>query len=296
MKERLIQIAKDLSIEYIGVVSPEIDLNLKKILKNRLNNKHVTGLEEMDIELRINASENMENCKSIIVCLFPYYVGDKNTNISNYTYSHDYHKIIKCKLDKIGEKLGNCIQNFKYKSFTDTGPLVDRFLAYKAGLGFFGLSNNFINDKYGTYTFIGYIINNYEFKKDKPLDKECLKCKKCIKACPGEALMENFQMDPRKCVSYLTQKKGELTETEIMKVKKANKVYGCDICQQVCPHNKNVDYTCIDDFYNDLIFELKEEEIESMSNKGFKRVYGDRAFSWRGRKIIDRNFKYIKKE
>lgn len=100
-------------------------------------------------------------------------------------------------------------------------------------------------------------------------------------------------MDPKKCLSYLTQKKEELSKDEKEKIKNNKMVFGCDICQDVCPHNKNIEKTSIEDFKISLLGKLDEEEIEEISNKEFKRRYGNRAFSWRGRKIIKRNMDII---
>ncbi|PAB58744.1 tRNA epoxyqueuosine(34) reductase QueG [Anaeromicrobium sediminis] len=293
MKEKLKKYCNNIGIEYVGIAPIRPYNELKDIIKKREENNWLSGMEEGDIEKRIDPKLIMDDCRSIIVCLFPYYIKDINSNISNYTYGKDYHMVVKEKLNQIGSYLSSEIEGFKYEAFTDTGPLADRYLAYMAGLGFFGLNQSLINDKYGTYTFIGYIINNYPFKEDTPLNKTCLRCGECIEACPGKALYDDFNMDAKKCVSYLTQKKEELRVDEIEKVKKAKKVFGCDVCQQVCPHNKNVAKTNIIEFKEDLLTSLDKGEIENMSNKGFKREYGNRAFSWRGRKIISRNFSYM---
>ena len=92
---------------------------------------------------------------------------------------------------------------------------MDRYLAYLSGIGYFGINNNIITDKYGSYIFIAYVVNNYEFEPDKPSEISCLKCNKCVKYSPGNAILGNFEIDPRKCLSYITQKKEELSESEI---------------------------------------------------------------------------------
>ncbi len=236
----------------------------------------------------------MKDVQSIIVCLFPYYVGDvNNSNISKYTYSIDYHIIIKNKLNKIARYLKENIPDFKYMCFTDKGPLVDRYLAYISGLGYYGLNGNIINDTYGSYVFIGYIINNYPFIPDNPLDKSCLNCNACIDQCPANAILPNYGFNPKLCISYLSQKKTNLTPNETVIFKANKKVFGCDICQEVCPHNINIPKTIISDFTQDLIFQLNEEEIKLLSNKQFKNNYGNRAFAWRGKNIILRNFELI---
>ena len=111
----------------------------------------------------------------------------------------------------------------------------------------------------------------------------------CIKLCPGGALTENG-FDERKCVSYITQKKGELSEEEMNAIRNSGSVWGCDICQRVCPENKNKELTGINKFRENLILCIKNEKI---SNREFKKKYAERAFSWRGKGVIDRNLSII---
>jgi len=295
LKEDLIKYCNDIDIKYVGIADIGPYDELEKILIERYGKGHLTGFEEKNILKRVDPIQTMENVKSIIVCLFPYYIGEvEDSNISKYTYGMDYHIYVKEKLNQIGEYLSNKIDDFEYMSFVDTGPLADRYLAYKAGLGFFGINSNIINDEYGSYVFIGYILNNYPFEFDKPLDKTCYQCFRCVRECPGQIILGNFDINPMRCKSFLTQKKDELSEDEYDVIKKTKLVFGCDVCQDVCPHNIKVKKTNIKEFSEDLIFKIDYEELSNMSNKGFVRNYKNRAFSWRGRKVIKRNFDIIK--
>ena len=207
-KDRLKQICNNLGIDTVGIAPVGPYTELKKILIDRNEKQYLTGMEEEDIEKRTNPKLIMEDAKSIIVCAFPYYAGEyEDTNLSKYCYGEDYHIVTKQILNEVCLQIENEIPEFKYEIFADNGPLVDRYLAYLSGIGYFGINNNIITDKYGSYVFIAYIVNNYDFEKDIPLDKTCLKCNKCVKACPGNALLGNFEIDPRKCLSYITQKK-----------------------------------------------------------------------------------------
>ncbi|MBZ4646987.1 MAG: hypothetical protein PWR27_146 [Petroclostridium sp.] len=294
MKEKLKQFCKSLNIEYVGIAPPGPYLELEKILKQRIGQEHYTGLEEKDLRKRIDPRLTLEDVQSIIVCLFPYFIGHvESSNISKYAYAIDYHLVVKEKLEKIAEFLRQHIKDFHYKSFVDSGPLVDRYLAYLAGLGYFGINNNIITEKYGSYVFIGYILNNYPFEFDKPLEKTCAACRACIEKCPGRAILGNYKIDPRKCASYISQKKEELSEYEKGILIRSNKVFGCDICQDVCPHNHKIEPTNIEEFKESPIYNLDHQELKSFSNKEFKKKYGNRAFSWRGKKIISRNFEVM---
>lgn len=294
MKEKLLKFCNDIGIEYTGIAHIGPYYELEKILKSRIEKGHYTGFEERELEKRINPRLTMEEVKSIIVCLFPYFTGRvDDTNISKYTYPKDYHIIAGEKLKKIGEFLTNEIEGFKYKPFVDSGPLVDRYLASISGLGYYGINSHIINDKYGTYFFIGYMLCNYEFQPDNKVDRTCIRCGECVRRCPGNAILGDFNINPNRCISYITQKKGELSEEEIRILKNNHMVFGCDICQDVCPHNKKIEHTSIEEFKKDLLFKLDYNELLSMSNREFKRKYQDRAFSWRGKGIIVRNFEYL---
>ena len=296
-KKEIIELFNNKGIDTVGIAPVGPYDELKKILEDKVSKNLITGMEEPDIEKRINPKLIMEDASSIIVCAIPYYTGKEyESNISRYCYGLDYHLVIKEKLNEICEEIKSKDDKFKYEIFTDNGPLVDRYLAYLAGIGYYGINNNIITDKYGSYVFIGYIVNNYNLEVDESNDKTCLGCNKCVKYCPGNALEGNYQMDPKKCISYITQKKEELTDEEKEKMKKNKSLFGCDICQVVCPHNKDIEISKFKEFTNNLITNLNEEEINSISNKEFKRRYKERAFSWRGRNIIKRNMDIINEE
>ncbi|MGL5693649.1 MAG: tRNA epoxyqueuosine(34) reductase QueG [Peptostreptococcaceae bacterium] len=296
-KEKLKEFCRELGLDCVGIAGVGPYANLERVIKNKLSNGYYTGMEEPIIENRVNPKLIMENAKSIIVCAFPYYIGEyKNTNLSKYCYGKDYHIVAKEYLQKICDYLSDEVNNFEYKIFADNGPLVDRHLAYLSGIGYFGINNNIITDEYGSYIFIGYIVNNYEFHADEPLPKNCIKCNNCVKYCPGNAILGNYELNPKRCLSYITQKKEDLTEEEQNMLNDNKKIFGCDVCQDICPHNKNISKTNISEFIENLIIKLDYEEIDSISNKEFKRRYGDRAFSWRGKKIIKRNMEIILEE
>ena len=297
MKDKLISICKILHIKHVGIASIGPYWDLENILRER-NQKNGGGpLNEVELRKKIDPRETMEEAQSVIVCLFPYFSGyGPKTNLAKYTHGRDYHLIIKEKLNIIGDLLKEQIAGFKYVAFTDTGPLIDRHLAYLAGLGFYGLNHHIINEKYGSYVLIGYIVNNYPFEADEPLHKKCDQCGACIEKCPGKALGTDYQMDTTKCLSSISQKKGELSENEALSLKNNRLVFGCDLCQDICPHNRKISSTPLKEFQEDLVHELEVKDVEGLSNKEFKAKYGERAFSWRGKQPILRNLKLCKGE
>lgn len=294
MKEVLQQFCHSINIEDVGIAPIGPYEELEKIIRVRLKKGQYTEFEEGYLPKRIDPRLTMEDVQSVIVCLFPYYVGEQATdNIPKYAYCLDYHTVIQQKLEQIGNFLMNSISGFHYQAFVDTGPLVDRYLAYLAGLGFYGLNSQIISPKYGSYVLIGYLLTNYPFAIDKPLLETCRQCGRCTKECPGQAIIGDFAIDPRLCRSYLSQKKGELTVAEKRIIKSNKLVFGCDVCQDICPHNQQRIVTTLKEFRENIISQLNYEEIVAISNKEFIRRYGNRAFSWRGRKLIVRNFEYL---
>lgn len=293
-------------VDYCGIAPVKFGNEIRDILQKRADENHLSSMEESDIDKRLDATLIMEDAKSIIVAAFPYYCGDVNdSNISCYCRGYDYHLVIRGIMNSICEKIQEKFSNgendtqensIKTEIFVDNGPLVDRYLAYISGIGFWGMNGSIITDKYGSYVFIGYIVTNLDIEKDVPLEKTCLKCGKCIKSCPGNALLEGYDMDAKKCISYITQKKGELSDDEKNIIKENKIIFGCDMCQKVCPHNKNIEMTNIEEFKNDLIEKLDLEEINRISNKEFKRRYYNRAFSWRGKGIIKRNLEILEED
>lgn len=225
-----------------------------------------------------------ENAKTVISILFPYYLGEKvyeKANVSRYAVSEDYHNIVGHIINDIKEKLIECFPENKFEAFVDNSPVPEVRCAVMAGLGVMGLNNLFINKDYGSWVFIGEIVTDRYFE---PFDGEislCGGCNKCINACPVNALTGK-EIIKEKCLSFLSQKKGELDEETKRKIAETGCAWGCDICQKVCPHNINAKITPIKAFVETACPTVtKETDIEN------------RAFNWRGKSVIDRNLEII---
>ena len=247
-----------------------------------------------DVEERLRGTTEFTP-KSAIVCLFPYYIEHSGpSNLSRYTWGTDYHLVINEYLDKLIEKLQKMNTSAQFSIHCDTSPLADRYMAYLAGLGFYGKNNCFISPKWGSYVMIGTILTTLEFEPNTPLRQSCMGCNRCITACLGQCLgHDEFKYDT--CKSYLTQKKGDLTNEEETIIGKTPLVFGCDVCQEVCPHNQSIPATPIPEFQRVEPY-IDINELETLTNKEFKAKYGNRAFSWRGKKILMRNQNIIEEK
>lgn len=275
MKQRLIAAAEEQKISDIGVCSRE------KYCENE------RGLGKASF---CAVGECPEWVKSIIVCAFSYFSGNHAGNISRYARGTDYHVIAKQKMEKLAEILRE--DGFLAETYTDTGNLNERLLARLSGLAFCGKNHMAISPRFGSYFFVGYILTDCELLPDEENMGACLGCGKCIAACPLGALSEKDFCEER-CLSYITQKKGELSAEEAEAVKKAGMIWGCDICQEVCPHNCDLEVTNIEEFTENLITELVVDK--NISNKEFKQLYKNRAFAWRGKQVLLRNQKIVYK-
>lgn len=222
--------------------------------------------------------------KSVIIYLLPYYSGEAE-NLSVYASSLDYHIAISEINQGLEGILKEAFPNAKVKGYGDHSPIDERHAALGAGLGIAGDNGLIINEKYGTYVFIGDIVTDIEpdmlsAVKLQPYSR-CEGCGACKRACPTKILSG----EGTDCLSAITQRKGELSEEEKELMRKYNTLWGCDICQKACPHNKKPLLTPVEFFYRERIPHLSKEILDNMTDEQFEK----RAFAWRKRKTVERN-------
>lgn len=250
-------------------------------------------------EKRYNPQLLVENSKSVISVLYNYFPEKEinkinNYSISKYAYGNDYHHIIKQKLAKLLTLIEEKTGKINARIFVDSAPVLDRAWAKKSGLGFIGKNTLLINKKAGSFLFIGQIIIDLELSYEENIDPKnyCGSCTKCIEACPTNAIKDNY-IDARSCISYLTiEYKGELPHN--LKGKFNNWIFGCDICQDVCPWNRFA-YP-----HNEPLFEpnsnLKEMTITQWKNMDkplFSKLFKNSAVKRTGFKGLKRNILFL---
>jgi len=181
--------------------------------------------------------------------------------ISRYALGRDYHKLIRKKLKALAEKIKTEVKNFNYRVFTDSAPVMEKAIAEKAGLGWIGKHSNVLNSKAGSYFFLGEIYTNIPLPISNKTTFHCGTCTKCIDACPTKAIVAPFQVDARRCISYLTiEHKGPIPKEFHKAI--GNRIYGCDDCQMVCPWNKFAQDSKVIDFLPRNQFD--EPDIEEL--------------------------------
>lgn len=295
------QEAKSLGFSFCGIskagyLSKEKE-QLEKWLKD--NNHGTMSYMERNIEKRVDPRLLVDNAKSVISFLLNYYPSSENTiknglKISRYAYGTDYHYVIK-------EKLNDMVQTLKDKYgsnsrvFVDSAPVMDKVWAQRSGLGWIGKNTCLINKKQGSYFFIAEIVTDLELEYDISEKNHCGECRKCIDACPTGAIVSPYIIDSRKCISYLTiENKDEISEE--FEGKLENWIFGCDICQEVCPWNKFAKP------HNEPMFELnkeilsfKEEDWVNLEEKTFNRLLKKMPVQRTGINNLKRNINYIMK-
>lgn len=286
MKDKIIRYCNEIGLDTVGVTKCRVFHELKENLIKRNENNLSNEFEEKDIEKRINPFIYMEDGKSIISIAFPYL---KENNIKNdisfskYTQGLDYHFVVKNYLDKICEFIhslgGSAI------SFVDNNCLPERYIAYLSGVGFVGKNNMVITKKYGSFVFLGEIITNLELKEDSSIENLCGQCNLCLKECPTAAICGN--KNSNLCLSYITQKK-EIEDKWLTKLN--GRLFGCDSCQDICPHNKDLTFSSLPEFNSfDFMKNVDIEELCNLDNAIFKEKYKGTSCGWRGKNVIQRN-------
>lgn len=241
--------------------------------------------------------EKCPDAASVIVAAFPYYAGEVPGNLSLYARGEDYHRCVTRRLSMAAEKLKTISPECCFVVGTDNSPLDERQCARLAGVGVIGKHGLVMVEGYGSWVFLGTILTDLPLESAETPSPDCIGCGACVRACPGGALREEV-FDEDKCLSALTQKKGQLPPEQEELVKHHPLIWGCDICQRVCPYNRGVQLSELDDLTGrgelPYLPSLTAEDMEGLTNKTFRAKYGERAFAWRGPAVIRRNLEWKK--
>jgi len=257
------------------------------------------GYMQRNVDLRINPGLLVENARSVIVFLYNYYPTqsqdpDSEYLISKYAYGYDYHDVIREKLNGLIAKLKEEVPEISIRGFVDSAPVLERAWATKAGLGWIGKNSMLISKQKGSYFFISELITDVELEYDQPMGGNyCGDCSRCMDACPTGAITDLRVVDAGKCISYLTiENKGEIPET--LKGKYKQWIFGCDICQDVCPWNRfsSTHKEPLFDLSSTLL-EFRQEDWEQMDNEQYSRVFSKSAIKRAKFAGLKRNIDFI---
>ncbi|MGG4168838.1 tRNA epoxyqueuosine(34) reductase QueG [Rossellomorea vietnamensis] len=298
LKQDIIAYSKEIGIDKIGFTTADTFSEMKNRLLRQEMLGYQSGFEEKDIEKRVDPSLIFGQPKSIIAIALAYPSKMKNAPQSKRgerrgifcraSWGTDYHHVLRDRLSKLEEYIVSRVPQARFKSMVDTGELVDRAVAERAGIGWSGKNCSIITPEFGSYVYLGEMVTNLPFAPDTPMEDQCGTCNKCVDVCPTGALIEGGQLDSQKCIAFLTQTKGFLADE--YRVKLGNRLYGCDTCQTVCPENKGMDFHFHEEMEPDPeIAKPLLKPLLTIGNREFKEKYGHVSGSWRGKKPIQRN-------
>lgn len=261
------------------------------------------GMHYMEnyFDLRIDPTKLMPGASSVITVLKNYFPEEQLTNelkISKYAYGADYHTVIKTSLNAMLLKLQSEIGQFAGRGFVDSAPVLERSWAVRSGLGWVGKNGNLITKDSGSFFFIATLITDLELVPDDPFVKDfCGSCTRCIDACPTNAIQPNKTINGSQCISYFTIELKEEIIPGNMQGKFQNWMFGCDICQDVCPWNRfskphdEPQFRPLPELLN-----ISTREWETLSEEAFKKMFKQSPLSRAKLKGIQRNIRFLEQE
>jgi epoxyqueuosine reductase len=254
---------------------------------------------ENHFDKRLDPTKLVEGSNSVISLLLNYYPSESQTEcapkISKYAYGEDYHLVIKDKLKSLVESMKEEIGDIQGRVFVDSAPVMDKAWAKKAGLGWLGKNTNLIHPKEGSFFFIAEIISDLSFTQDPPMRDYCGTCSKCLDACPTNALATPYQIDASRCISYLTIELKDQLIPQQFNESMENWMFGCDICQDVCPWNRFSKAHQEKRFNPDFeLLNLNTNDWQALTSDHFEILFKNSAIKRSGFQGLKRNINFLK--
>jgi epoxyqueuosine reductase len=286
--------------DYCGIAQARVlDEDARK-LEQWLQAGHHGTMHYMEryFDLRIDPAKLVPGAKSVITVLKNYYPEkerDQQPKISKYAYGTDYHTVIKGALNAMLTTLQAEIGQFNGRGFVDSAPVLERSWAVRSGLGWVGKNGNLITKNSGSFFFIATLITDLELEPDAPFARDfCGSCTRCMDACPTDAILPGKTIDGSKCISYFTIELKDAVIPDEMKGKFQNWMFGCDICQDVCPWNRfskphyEPQFQPLPELLN-----LSTQEWEALSEETFKKIFKGSPLSRAKLKGVQRNLRFL---
>tara|TARA_Y100000589_G_scaffold330028_1_gene378427 strand:+ start:9502 stop:10431 length:930 start_codon:yes stop_codon:yes gene_type:complete len=300
-KELIKSEAYRLGFDYVGVSKAEFLEEDAPRLENYLQKNHHGKMNYMEnhFDKRLDPRLLVDDAKSVVsfmINYFPEKTQNKNSpKIAKYAYGQDYHLVIRQKLNQLLEFINHEIGEVSGRGFVDSAPVLDKAWAKKSGLGWVGKNGNLINKKSGSFFFIAELIIDLELPSDGPVTDHCGTCTACIDECPTEAIVEPMVVDGSKCISYYTI---ELKESipESVNGKFDNWMFGCDICQDICPWNR------LSKPHNEPLFNphpdllsMTQKDWDHINQESFSKLFSKSAVKRTKLTGLKRNIAFLKK-
>ena len=293
--------AAALGFDYCGIAKAvKLDDDARR-LESWLSKGFNGSMQYMEnhFELRIDTSKLVPGAKSVITLLLNYAAADKQNaaapKIATYAFGKDYHDVIRSKLKLLLQNIKENIGEVNGRGFVDSAPVLERSWAQKSGLGWIGKNGNMINKQSGSYFFIATLITDIELDYDDAFAKDyCGSCTKCIDHCPTEAILPDKVIDGSKCISYFTIELKDALIPDTMKGQFDNWMFGCDVCQDVCPWNRfskptnEINFTPIPEILN-----FTKHNWEELTEESFKVIFKNSPLKRSKFEGIKRNLRFL---
>ena len=302
-KQRIQQEALRLGFMSVGFAKADFleedAIRLESFLKNNYHGK--MSYLENHFDLRVDPRKLVPNAKSVITLLLNYYPNESqdinSPKIAKYAWGMDYHDVIKEKLKALFAYINQHIGQIDGRGFVDSAPVLERTWANKSGLGWIGKNGNLINKQAGSFFFIATLICDLELEPDPTFKTDhCGTCTRCIDACPTDAIIDNKKIDASKCISYLTIELKDQLIPDAFEGKMDNWLFGCDVCQDVCPWNRfSKPHTEQAFKAHKEILNLSSQEWEALEECTFNTLFKHsplKRSKWKG---LQRNIQFINK-
>lgn len=258
------------------------------------------GMDYMarNVDKRLDPALLVENARSVICVALNYYPETKqperHPQFAYYAYGKDYHDVVKEKLNRLFDYIRSSQPTVNGRCFVDTAPVLERYWAAKAGLGFIGKNSLLIIPKMGSYFFLGELIIDLALEYDTPLSLSCGNCTRCLDACPTKAIVSPKVINALRCISYQTiENKGDIDQSVLLNLN--NRFYGCDICQQVCPWNKYARPHKTKEFDPSQAFlDLSFDKLDNLSVEEYQQIFKGSAVKRAKYAGLKRNLEALK--
>jgi epoxyqueuosine reductase len=299
-KTRILARAREIGFDLVGVTDAAPLRNTEVVFKQRRDRGYLERWNYSDpiIEAACRPADVLAGARSII-CTATSYFSDAEPHdpdapglrgaISNYAWGVDYHRVVGRMLDELAAFIRAEFPGTGCLACADTGPLVDRAAAVRAGLGWFGKSANLLTREFGSYVFLAELITTLELEPDEPLQANCGQCVDCIVQCPTGAILPDGTVDARRCISDLTQAKGPIPRQWRTTI--GNRLWGCDSCQTICPVNARKAAARHREFQPlpHIGTSMDLPAVLGMTKAQFREWFGPTAMAWRGKAVLQRN-------
>lgn len=294
--------ASELGFSACGISRAEELSDEARYLEAWLNQDRHGKMDYManHFDKRIDPTKLVDGARSVISLSFNYYTDRKQTDpdaprLAMYAYGQDYHTVVRDRLNLLFDFIRTEYGDVNGRCFVDSAPVLEKAWAQRSGVGWIGKNTNLLTKRQGSYFFLAEIILDIELDYDSPVKDYCGSCTRCVDACPTQAIYEPYKLDASKCISYFTIELKDQMLPDQYRGKFDNWMYGCDICQQVCPINSQSQPHQVPEFEpSPELMDMTKQDWQELTEETFKRLFKHSAVKRTKYSGLSRNISFLK--